>query len=125
MDLWTMIVLVTAIGVGAGMFSDYMKTKRATARSQPDGETMDLQAEVEALRERVAVLEKIVTDERFNLAREIDSLEKASSSRTATATCPCAGRHGPRCMRAACRFPSACMTTRPSSAPLCPPSPTT
>ena len=78
MDLWTMIVLVVAIGVGAGMFSDYMKTKRATARSQPDGETMDLQAEVEALRERVAVLEKIVTDERFNLAREIDSLEKVS-----------------------------------------------
>ena len=39
---------------------------------------MDLQAEVEALRERVAVLEKIVTEERFDLGREIDKLERTA-----------------------------------------------
>ena len=76
MDMWTMIVLVTLIGVGAGVFSDYMKTQRVRARKEPDADASELQAEVEALRERVAVLEKIVTDERFHLEREISQLER-------------------------------------------------
>ena len=80
MDLWTMIVLIVLIGVGGGIVSDYMKTQRVKAKAGElsDGDTADLHAELDALRERVAVLEKIVTEERFDLGREIDKLERTA-----------------------------------------------
>jgi cell division protein FtsB len=76
MDLWTMIVLIVLIGTGAGVISDYLKTQRVKAGKLADADGGQLQAEVEALRKRVAVLEKIVTDQRYELSRELDALER-------------------------------------------------
>ncbi len=76
MDLWTMIVLVTAIGCGAGLLGDYFKTQRVKASKLANTDDGHLQAELEALRKRVAVLEKIVTDERYELSRELSALER-------------------------------------------------
>ncbi len=76
MDLWTMIVLVVLIGTGAGVISDYLKTQRVKVSKLADVDDGHLQAELQALRDRVAVLEKIVTDERYELSRELNALER-------------------------------------------------
>ena len=74
MSLWDMIVLVVLIGCGSGVLMEYLKGRRsALEESAPNDDVYD---EVEMLRERVEVLEKIVTDERFHLEREINQLER-------------------------------------------------
>lgn len=72
MDLWTMIVCVVAIGCGAGVAESYFKSKRhaKSARSEDDA----LNSELVELRSRVEVLEKIVTDENYQLEQELDRL---------------------------------------------------
>lgn len=72
-DIAAMVVAIVAISCAAGVINNYLKTRRAAYRQGP-GE--DLVAELEALRERVAVLEEIVTDERYHLQRELDRLER-------------------------------------------------
>ncbi len=74
MELWTMIVLVVLIGCGTGILSEHFKTKRKEL--EHSGHSDDVYDEVEMLRERIEVLEKIVTDERYHLEREIDQLER-------------------------------------------------
>ena len=77
MDLWTMVVLIVFVCVGGGLISEYMKTQRVKAKTgaNPEGQG-ELEAELAQLRARVETLEKIVTDERFDLGREIDRLER-------------------------------------------------
>jgi phage shock protein C len=74
MDVFTMVVLIVAISCGAGIFNNYLKTQRARLR-QDGGESV--QAELEALRQRVAALEEIVTDQRYQLEREFSQLERS------------------------------------------------
>lgn len=71
MDLWTMIVLVVAIGCGAGIAESYFKSKRYNRSSRLDE---GLNQELAELRSRVEVLEKIVTDKKYQLERELDRL---------------------------------------------------
>ena len=71
MDLWTMIVLVVAIGCGAGIAESYFKSKRHNRSSRQDE---GLNQELAELRGRVEVLEKIVTDKKYQLERELDRL---------------------------------------------------
>lgn len=73
MDVLTMVVLIVAISCGAGVINNYLKTKRMAYRKTPDD---DVQAELESLRQRVAVLEEIVTDDRYHLNKELDRLER-------------------------------------------------
>lgn len=73
MGVFTMVVVIVAISCGTAVISDYLKTRRAEARKAPDDQSL---AELEALKQRVAVLEEIVTDNRFQLNREISSLER-------------------------------------------------
>ena len=72
MDLWTMIVLVVAIGCGAGGAESYFKTQRAKKSQQPADEATN--KDLAELRQRVEVLEKIVTDRKYQLQRELDQL---------------------------------------------------
>lgn len=74
MSVFTMVVWIVVIGCLTGIVSDYLKTRRIEARQ---GGSMDAQ-ELEALKERVKVLEKIVTDERYDLRRELNQLERQS-----------------------------------------------
>ena len=72
MDLWTMIVLVVAIGCGTGVAESYFKTQRAKKSQQPADE--ETNKDLAELRQRVEVLEKIVTDRKYQLQRELDQL---------------------------------------------------
>ncbi|MAD06126.1 MAG: hypothetical protein CMP86_01800 [Gammaproteobacteria bacterium] len=72
MDLWTMIVLVVAIGCGTGVAESYFKTQRAKKSQQPADDATN--KDLAELRQRVEVLEKIVTDRKYQLQRELDQL---------------------------------------------------
>ena len=71
-DVFIMVIAIVAISVGAGMYRDYLKTQRQVHRNQDADE--DLRAEIVALQKRVVVLEEIVTDSKYELKRELDSL---------------------------------------------------
>ena len=76
MSMWTAIVLIVLIGVAGGVASEFARGQRKRNESrQSDGAD---RAELEALRARIEVLEKIVTDEGFNLRRELDRLERTA-----------------------------------------------
>jgi len=75
MDVFTMVVIIVAISCGAGAYNNYLKTRKLEAKSAP---SEDLLAEVDALRERIEVLEKIVTDEKFHLQQELNKLERSA-----------------------------------------------
>ena len=49
------------------------KDKKDTAQVN---QTQDLERKVEAIRERIETLEKIVTDEKYDLNRQFDNLKK-------------------------------------------------
>lgn len=72
MDLWTMIVLVVALGCGAGVAESYFKTQRSKKSQYASDEAAN--KEVAELRQRIEVLEKIVTDSKYQLKRELDQL---------------------------------------------------
>jgi len=73
MDVFTMVVVIVAISVGAGVANNYLKNKRLLHQG---GMTDQVRGELDALRERVRVLEEIVTDNRYHLNQEFDRLER-------------------------------------------------
>ncbi len=75
MDVFSMVAIIVVASVAAGTYSTYLKTR------QSDGDVSDreaLEAELDELRARVEVLEKIVTDEKYELSRQLDALEEGS-----------------------------------------------
>lgn len=53
------------------------KTKKKNkASTQPDQKTLELEQEIATLRDRIETLEKIVTDEKYDLHRQFDDLQK-------------------------------------------------
>ena len=75
MDVFTMVVIIVAISCGAGAYNNYLKTRKLEAKKAPSD---DVLAELDELRERVQVLEKIVTDEKYQLHRELNDLERSA-----------------------------------------------
>lgn len=73
MEVFTMVVLIVAISCGAGVINNYLKNQRMVLKGAPSEE---LQGELDALKQRIAALEAIVTDERYELKRELDRLER-------------------------------------------------
>lgn len=73
MDVFTMVVVIVTVSCLAGVINNYLKTRRVEQRNSPGPE---VEAELAALKQRVAVLEEIVTDEGYRLHREIDRLER-------------------------------------------------
>lgn len=75
MDPFSMVVAIVAISVGAGLINTWLKTR---ARNRPDeGLREELAAtrqDVAKLKERVRVLEQIVTDNERQLSEEIRRL---------------------------------------------------
>ncbi len=71
-DVFLMVIVIVALSLGAGAFRDHQKTKRQVHRNRDADD--DLRAEIEALQKRVIVLEEIVTDSKYQLKRELDSL---------------------------------------------------
>ena len=72
MNMWFAIVAIVAIVIGA---ETWRKIATERARRERDGEeASDLRAQIDALEERIRVLERIVTEDRHDLRREIRNL---------------------------------------------------
>lgn len=72
-SVFTMVVLIVLISCGAGVANNYLRNQRKQAEA---GANPDVRSDLDLLRERVEVLEKIVTDEKYHLAKEINQLER-------------------------------------------------
>jgi hypothetical protein len=75
MDPFQMVVIIVLISVGAGVMKNYFKMKQnqqADAASEKD--VVRMRADIDRLKERVHVLEKIVTDNDRQLAEDIRKL---------------------------------------------------
>lgn len=66
------VLLLVSIVMIARIVETWIKEKR-TKRESPD-ELEDTLSKISVLEERVKVLERIITENRFDLKREIDSL---------------------------------------------------
>lgn len=74
MDVFTMVVLIVSLGIGYSCFEVYMKSKTKQAQAQAtDGALL---AEMDAMRARIEVLEKILTDDKHSLKQQIEALER-------------------------------------------------
>lgn len=73
MDAYTMIVTIVVVSCAAGAFNNYVKAQKHRTQNETSD---DVQAELDALRGRVEVLEKIVTEEKYQLNRELNELER-------------------------------------------------
>ncbi len=73
MDVFTFVIIVVLIGCGSGVINNYMKNQRNRTKVSIDEEA---QQELVELRERIEILEKIVTDEKYQLQRDLDHLER-------------------------------------------------
>ncbi len=72
---FTMVVLIVAISVGAGVINNWLKLKHANQRNaNQDVELEGLKAEVAKLTDRVRVLERLAVDSDRNLSAEIAKL---------------------------------------------------
>jgi hypothetical protein len=66
------IVCIVAIACATGVLTEYFKSRRhVEVNNKSSDETL---AQLEALEERIRVLERIVTEKNFDLKREIDKL---------------------------------------------------
>tara|TARA_R110002094_G_scaffold208716_3_gene179227 strand:- start:9805 stop:10035 length:231 start_codon:yes stop_codon:yes gene_type:complete len=75
MDPFQMVVIIVLISVGAGVLKNYFKMKENQQHdAASDKDVHRMQADIERLKERVHVLEKIVTDNDRQLADEIRKL---------------------------------------------------
>jgi hypothetical protein len=69
------IVWIVAIVFIADTVQKYLKLKGPKKTSDPDPELEETLAHIERLEERIRVLERIVTENKFDLGREIDKLK--------------------------------------------------
>ena len=68
------VVCIVAIVFTADTIQKYMKMKNQERKEQ-DPELEETLAHVEKLEERIRVLERIVTENKYDLGKEIDNLE--------------------------------------------------
>ena len=66
------VLLLVAIVMCANIIQTYLKQRKN--EPQTDEELEDTLAKIDLLEERIQVLERIITENRFDLKREIDSL---------------------------------------------------
>lgn len=73
MDVYTMVVVIVVVSCGAGAFNNYVKAQKRRSHSEDSEAVID---ELEDLRDRIEVLEKIVTEDKYQLNRELEELER-------------------------------------------------
>ena len=79
MSMWTAIALICVAGIiGEAYRSRHKASSNKASADKIDAVEKRLDALEGDLRERVEVLERIVTDRREDLRREFDHLDKAS-----------------------------------------------
>jgi len=65
------VVCIVAIGCATAVLKEYFKSRRLAGKQSASDETT---AQLDALEERIRVLERILTENKFDLRREIDRL---------------------------------------------------
>ena len=65
------ILCIVAIGCGTAVLNEYFKSRRRADQDRHSDQTL---TQLDALEERIRVLERIVTENKFDLRREIDRL---------------------------------------------------
>jgi hypothetical protein len=72
----TMVVMIVLISVGFGMIGEWVKRYLAFKEKslQHSGASEELKKEIALLKNRVETLEKIVTDESYQLDKKISNL---------------------------------------------------
>jgi hypothetical protein len=78
MNFWTYLTLATVMGCSIPLFSLWQRGR--SEKAPPRGEVEAMYREVEKLRERVQVLESIVTDKSYEVRREFAALEAQSAN---------------------------------------------
>ena len=78
MDVFTFVIIIVAISCAAGVANNVLKNQRERQQLAGNGDVEDAGAQLDELRGRIEVLEKIVTDERYHLKREIDQLDRSA-----------------------------------------------
>ena len=76
MDVFTMVAIIVLVSCSAGVANNFFKTRAKTAGKLDAA----VQREVDDLRKRVEVLEEIVTDDKYDLAKEINRLDGREDS---------------------------------------------
>ena len=67
------VVCIVAIACTTAILGDYFKAAKA-ANGRSDEDSANAKEELRALEERIRVLERIVTENKFDLRQEIDRL---------------------------------------------------
>lgn len=67
------VLCIVAIAIGADVYKKYLKMKERKKENDPDLE--ESIAKIETLEERIRVLERIVTEHKYDLRKEIDNLK--------------------------------------------------
>lgn len=65
------VLCIVAIACGTGVLIEYFKTRAAREKRDVSDEAL---SQMDALEERIRVLERIVTENRFDLKEEIERL---------------------------------------------------
>lgn len=65
------VVCIVAIGCATAVLSDYFKSRASKEKHRASDEAL---AHLDALEERIRVLERIVTEKKIDLRQEIDRL---------------------------------------------------
>ena len=68
------VVCIVAIVFSADTIQKYLKMKNEEKKSQ-DPELAETLQQIDRLEERIKVLERIITENKYDLGREIDNLE--------------------------------------------------
>ena len=71
--VFLMVVLIVLISCGAGVATKYLQLRQRQLKAHGDD---GVREELEEMKERIEVLEKIVTDRKFRLSDEIADLER-------------------------------------------------
>lgn len=73
MDVFEFVLAVVCVALGAGIINNFIKVKAHRERSDESG--ADYRVDLQALEDRVQVLEKIVTDRNYDLKQKFRDLE--------------------------------------------------
>lgn len=74
MNPFEMVVIIVVVSIAGGIINNYIKSKRIDGGVHKDA-LDDALDRVDDLEERVKVLERVVTDDRYELKRQIDNLK--------------------------------------------------
>jgi cell division protein FtsB len=72
MNPFEFVLAIVAIVIGAQLIQRLAKIR--SEKSDNSGELDDAHAKIDALEERIRVLERIITENKYDLRREIDKL---------------------------------------------------